>query len=126
MTPEFVWRGLRTIFASGSSVLREARCSVLFSRWSPHVLRWLPPIALTACVVGIFLVSPRETDRLLTDGDRGADLAGRQGSGVDRGESRVERVVPRSRGGGQISRRRDPQPAVLRDAEMMKSFLVLK
>src|SRR3954454_7981279 len=31
---------------------------VLFSRWFPHVLRWLPPIALTACVVGISLVSP--------------------------------------------------------------------
>lgn len=31
---------------------------VLVSRWSPHVLRWLPPIALTTLVAGLSLVSP--------------------------------------------------------------------
>jgi len=39
---------------------------VLFSRWFPHVLRWLPPIALTACVVGICLVSPLRYDAVQT------------------------------------------------------------
>jgi len=38
--------------------MESPRRRVLFSRWSPHVLRWLPPIALTACVVGIGLASP--------------------------------------------------------------------